>query len=249
MLRVFPLPLTEWSGGRHNTLTGTLYLGTRSEVTTVLIAEKDRQKIRDRFSEMVSPVTLRFFESSLNCPGCPQTRRLLEELVELSDLISLEVYNLYTEEDKARELGVERVPAIAVLGGDGTDYGIRFFGIPAGYEFTTLIEAILMVSRGDSGLKPATRAKLAALDQDVTLNVFVTPTCPYCPAAVRLAHQFAFESPHIRGHMIEATEFPDWANRFEVYGVPKTVINDLESIEGAVPEEVLLDQVMAAVQA
>jgi glutaredoxin-like protein len=194
---------------------------------------------------MTEPVILRFFESSINCPTCPATRRLLETVAELSDLITLEVYNRFTNEEKAQELNIDRVPALAILGGSGKDYGIRFFGMPSGYEFATLLDSILMVSRGDSGLKEETKAKLATVDQEITLNVFVTPTCPYCPAAVRLAHQFAFENPHIRGHMIEATEFPDWANRFDVYGVPKTVINDLESIEGAVPENVLLDQVLA----
>ncbi|MDI3256816.1 MAG: thioredoxin family protein [Kyrpidia sp.] len=210
-----------------------------------MIPEKDRQKIRERFADMTHAVVLRFFESSINCPTCPQIKDLLQEVADLSGLITLEGYNLYTDEEKAKELDVDKAPTLAVLGESGEDYGIRFYGAPTGYEFAAFLEAILMVSRRDSGLKPETKTKLAAVDQNVTLNVFVTPTCPYCPGAVHLAHQFAFENPHIRGHMIEATEFPDWANRFDVYGVPKTVINDLDSIEGAVPEPILLDQVLA----
>ncbi|WP_041304071.1 protein disulfide oxidoreductase [Kyrpidia tusciae] len=210
-----------------------------------MIPEKDRQKIRERFSAMTEPVVLRFFESSIDCPTCPQIKDLLQEVADLSDKLTLEVFNLYTDEEKAKEIGVDKAPTLAILGGSGQDYGIRFYGAPAGYEFAAFLEAILMISRGDSGLKAETKTKLATIDQDVTLNVFVTPTCPYCPSAVHLAHQFAFENAHIRGHMIEATEFPEWANRFDVYGVPKTVINDLDSIEGAVPEAVLLDQVMA----
>ena len=124
------------------------------------------------------------------------------------------------------------------------DHGIRFIGIPGGHEFTSLINGILMVSRRDSGLNEITRNNLSKLDQSLLLQVFVTPTCSYCPQSVILAHQMAYENPLINAEMIEATEFPDLSEKFGVSSVPHTVINGgIGSIIGAVPEDVLLQKI------
>lgn len=213
----------------------------------MLISEKNRVAIRERFAELKNPVRLQFFESSLSCPTCPEIQQLLEELCSLSDLLSVQTFNLYADEARVKEANIDKVPAIVVTDDAEKDYGIRFFGAPSGYEFATLLEDIRMVSNGDSGLQPSTRDALKSLDKALDLAVFVTPTCPYCPAAVHLAHQFAFESPLIVGNMVEATEFPEWANQFNVYGVPKTIMNQTESlsVEGAVSEQALLEQIIA----
>lgn len=87
---------------------------------------------------------------------------------------------------------------------------------------------------------------LQALEKDIRIQVFVTPTCPCCTMVVRLAHQFAMESPRVRGEMVEATEFPHLAQKYHVFGVPKTVINENVFIEGAVPEPVFLEHVLQA---
>ena len=65
--------------------------------------------------------------------------------------------------------------------------------------------------------------------------------------AVRLAHKFAIENEHITADMVEAIEFPHLANKFGVYGVPRTVINDIVHQEGAVPEPLMLDKLLEAV--
>lgn len=214
----------------------------------MLLTQSQVDAIRQRLAGLERTVVIKFFEASLGCPTCPEIRRLLEQVAALSDQIKLEVHNLYTDEAEAQRYGVMRVPTIVLTDESRADYGIRFYGAPSGYEFATFLDDIRMMAAADSGLSAETKARLATLTQPLDLKVFVTPTCPYCPAAVRLAHQFALESPQITASMIEATEFPDWATRFNVYGVPKTVINDNEAyaLEGAVPEDVLLEQVMAA---
>jgi glutaredoxin-like protein len=126
------------------------------------------------------------------------------------------------------------------------DHGIRFYGIPSGYEYTSLIEAIVDVSKGTTELGPKTRESLRTIGQDVRIQVFVTPTCPYCTVAVRLGHQNAVESPRVRCDMLEATEFPHLAQKYAVYGVPKTVINERVTMDGAVSEEVFLANVLKA---
>ena len=128
--------------------------------------------------------------------------------------------------------------------------GIQFSGTPSGYEFSTLINDILAVSRRNSGLTETTRDFLKQLNQPVHLQLFVTPSCPYCPRAVLLAHQMAMENPQmIRAEGVEATQFPELANRFNVRGVPQTVINSGAGIVvGAVPEQNLLAEIMRALQ-
>jgi glutaredoxin-like protein len=125
--------------------------------------------------------------------------------------------------------------------------GIVYLGIPSGYEFSSLVQDILMAGHGDSGLNQTTREALEKLAEPVRIQVFVTPTCPYCPGAVHLAHQMAYQSDLVQAEMIEAMEFPELAQKFGVMGVPRTVINDRQHVEGAVPEAVLLEQVLAAV--
>ena len=127
------------------------------------------------------------------------------------------------------------------------DYGIRFYGIPSGYEFNSLIEDITAVSREHHGLSEETVAKLDSLSEPVHIQVFVTPTCPYCPAAVQIAHAMAMASDLIRADMIESVEFPQLSESYGVLGVPRTVINEATTFEGSAPEDLVVAKIMEAV--
>ncbi len=140
---------------------------------------------------------------------------------------------------------MDKVPALIVADGDQRT-NIRFFGIPAGLEFTALIEDIMMVSEGKTRLSAEVREKIRAIDKPVHIQVFVTPTCPYCPRAVLTAHQFAMENPNIVADMVEATEFPELAERYSVFAVPKVVINETVSFEGALPDHLFALYVLKA---
>jgi len=139
-----------------------------------LISDDDALEIRERLKSMVHPVKLVHFTQELNLEYGREAKELLSELLGLSDKLSLEVYNFLLDKEKVAEYAVDKVPATAVR--NGKDYGIRFYGLPAGYEFATLLDAILSVSQGDSGLKAENREKLAKVTQPVHLQVFVTPT-------------------------------------------------------------------------
>jgi glutaredoxin-like protein len=203
--------------------------------------QKIKNDLSEAFKNLKQDVTLKFFSQEMECRFCKETRELLEEIQGVSDKIKVEVHDFVQDAALAKELGVSRIPAITVM--DGLDYGIRFYGIPSGYEFASLVEAIRLVANGESKLSPEGKAFLDGLTADIHLQVFVTPTCPYCPPAVILAQQMAYYSPRVKADMIEATEFPQLAQKYNVYGVPRTVINDRESIEGAVPEKQLIDKI------
>jgi glutaredoxin-like protein len=209
--------------------------------------DQDTQnQVRDLLAEVKSPVTLRMFSQEFECGYCKETRQILEEIADLSDLVTVEVSDLVADKALADSLGVDKIPAVAVLGEGGQDYGIRFYGIPSGYEFTSLLEAIILVGTGAVGITDATRDFLEGLEDPLHLQVFVTPTCPYCPRAVVLAHHLAYASDKVTADMVEVTEFPHLGNRYNVMGVPRTVINDDTYIEGAAPEQMLLEKLKAA---
>lgn len=215
-----------------------------------LLKEEDKNALRKAFELLQDPVKLLVFSQPMECMYCRETREIAEEVAELSDKLSVRVFDYVEHRAPVDKYTIRRIPAVVVMrsGKDAKDYGIRFYGIPAGYEFTTLIEDIIMVSRGDSGLAPASRELLASLKTPLHVQVFISPTCPYCPQAVRLAHQMALESDLVQADMIEVSEFPHLAVMYQVQGVPRTVINDTVKIEGAVPEEVLMEHIRGLVR-
>ena len=182
--------------------------------------------------------------ANTECVFCRETRLLFEELASLSDKLELVTKDFVADKDQADKFGIDKIPAAVIMG--EKDTGIRFFGIPSGYEFSSLIEAIIDVSRGQTGLGEKTKEALATLEKDVHIQIFVTPTCPYCTIPVRLGHQMALESPRIRAEMIESTEFPHLAQKYSVFGVPKTIMNETVSLDGGVSEDVFLQSVLEA---
>ena len=215
-----------------------------------LLNEKTLKQVGEALSAMKEPVRMVYFGAQSDCDYCDATRELLEGVASTSDKLSLTLHDMEHDAALAQQYNVDKAPGvvIAVLNDDAVvDYGIRYAGIPAGYEFSALIKDLLLVSSRDSGLDAETRDALKALDKPVHLQVFVTPTCPYCSGAVVLAHQMAMESQWVQAEMVEATEFPDLAERYEVSGVPHTSINHgANMMVGAAPAEVLIGEIRAA---
>ena len=213
-----------------------------------LLNAEIRGQLEQEFAKLDGPVKLAMFTQANECQYCKETRQLAEEISALSAKISLEVYDQVADAEVAEQYQIDKIPAIAIVkGGDEPrDYGIRLYGIPSGYEFSTLIEDIVMVSSGESGLSDATKTYLAGLTEPLHLQVFVTPTCPHCPPAVRLAHMMAMESELVVGDMVEAMEFPHLSQKYQVMGVPRTVINEDTFMEGAAPEAMLMGKVREA---
>jgi len=124
---------------------------------------------------------------------------------------------------------------------------VRFLGQPGGYEFTTLIEDLVDVGRGTTSLAPSTVAAVRAIDVPVHIQVFVTPSCPYCPGVARLAHQLAMENGLIVADVVEANEFPVLTERYQVRSVPMTIINDRVQIVGSISEATVLEGLTQAI--
>ena len=205
-----------------------------------------RTELRDVLVALPHPVTLLLFVG-VACETCGETRELVEELASISEgKVRLDVHDLDAHPSEATLYRIDKAPAIVVLGDETgrRDFGIRYYGSPAGYEFATLIEDIRMASRGTTDLSPETVEILSHLTIPLHLQVFVTPTCPYCPRAALLAHKMAIVSDWVTADAVDATEFPELAERYRVHGVPRTVVNDTVHIEGAVPEAMLMAELI-----
>ncbi len=207
------------------------------------IDEKSKKFIIDKFSkELKGKVNLILFKDSIDkCPYCNDAEGIIKELAALDSRLNVTVYDMKKNEKEAKFLGVEYAPAL-VLGGSKI-YNMYYIGLPSGYEFSSLIDDVIDVSSGETKLSEEVKKGIRGINKKVDIKVFVTPTCPYCPRAVRIAHQFALENINIKSSMIEATEFPDLSNKYEVMAVPKIVINDKTSFEGAYPEKDFFEQI------
>ncbi len=206
-----------------------------------MLDDKVIKELTESFKGLQSDMAIKYFTQEMECQFCKETRELLQELDKISARIKLEIFDFVKDKSEAQKYGIDRIPATVIMG--DTDRGIRFYGIPAGYEFGTLVEAIKMVSNGKVDLNQESKTFLDGLKKDVHLQVFVTPTCPYCAGAVVLAHQMAFYSDRVKADMVEATEFPHLSQKYQVMGVPKTVINEKAFQEGAAPENVIIEKI------
>jgi len=140
----------------------------------VILSEDIRNTLQKELAELPGKVKLVVFTQEFECAHCRENTSLAQEVAALSDKLDIEVYNFTLDKEVVERYGVDKIPAIVVEGKN--DYGVRFYGVPAGYEFTTLIEAIEAVSAGESGLAPKTKETLAGLKDPLHLHVFVTPT-------------------------------------------------------------------------
>jgi len=212
------------------------------------LMDKDTQdQVRNLLAAVQSPVTIHMFTQDFECGYCKETRQIAEEVTELSDQVTLQIHDFIKDQSLAEDMGIDKIPALAINGTNDRDFGIRFYGIPSGYEFTSLLEAILAVGTGENELDAKTVEFLESIEDPLHIQVFVTPTCPYCPQAVVLAQRLALVSDKVRADMVEVTEFPHLGQRYQVMGVPRTVINDDTYLEGAAPEAMLLQKLKDAV--
>ena len=138
------------------------------------LTAQDEVAVKKEFEKLGGPVKLTVFAAELGGEHNTQTVALIREVAALSDKLSVTVLNPHIDKEQAAAYGVDAAPVVVVEG--ARDYGIRFLGVPAGYEFSNLIDSIVTVSTGEPALSAETRTALEGLTEDVTIKVFSTPT-------------------------------------------------------------------------
>ena len=170
---------------------------------------------------------------------------MVNQLAELSDKVSVNEHKGSLDEGDAKEMGVIHTPAIVLHG--KKPYNVKFYGIPAGHEFGALVGSIIDVSTGTAPLENDVIEDIASIDKPITIKVFVTPQCPYCPNMTRLAHQAAIINPLISSEMIESLEFQEETAKYGVFGVPKTILNETTTIDGLSPIEMFVEKLFESI--
>jgi len=214
-----------------------------------ILDEKVKEQVKDMFKDLKNSVKLIVFTQDslisipgLECETCKDNRLLMEEVAALSEKIDIDVFDFVKDKQKVEEYRIDKIPATVIQG--EKDLGIRMYGMPAGYEFPTLLSVIRTVAMADSILSEESKEKLKEIKKPVHIQVFVTLTCPYCASAASLGHRLAYESDLIRADVINAQEFPQLGQRYNVFAVPKTVVNETIHFEGAQAEEQFVQKIM-----
>lgn len=148
-------------------------------MTEKLLDENIVNQVREVFEQLNQPVEVLYFGRKTDCEYCDDTLQLAEEVVAISEKLSLKKYYIDENAELAHEYNVDKVPGLVFAGRDGeqvVDYGVRMAGIPSGHEFSSLIHDLVLVSSRDSGLSQDTRKFLKEIQEPVLLQVFITPT-------------------------------------------------------------------------
>ena len=193
----------------------------------------------DYFTQRASQI---FVPGREECATCEDARKLLEELASLSEKITLTIRELAEEPDEAKKLKIDKVPGIVVRG--PANRPLRFFGVPGGNEFSNFVETIIAASKTKVELGVETAKQLKRLKDKVSVAVYVTPACPYCPQVVRAAYRLALASAHVEASAVEISEFPRLGQQLNVRAVPLTVLNNQTAIPGAMDEAALLAAIL-----
>lgn len=210
------------------------------------IDEETKRMIKEIFKKLKNNVKIYHFRPiERECLYCDDTVEILKILSNLSNN-KISIIELDEKSPEARKYNIDKFQAILLHGIE--EYNIRFFGIPAGYEFGALVEDIVDVSLGQVDLPPDIIDRIKSIKEKVDIKVFVTPTCPYCPLAVRTAHKYAILNLNITSSMIECIEFPKIAEKYNVYAVPKIVINDKIEFEGVISDKIFIEYILKAIK-
>jgi alkyl hydroperoxide reductase subunit AhpF len=125
-------------------------------------------------TELAGPVVVRYYTSDVESWYTRAERVLLEAIAGASPKIALEVHADRWDAAREAAVAIRRTPAIALAGAGDT--GIRYYGMPDGYELDVFLGLVRAVAAGRPELRPASIARLRALAQPVHLEVLVSPT-------------------------------------------------------------------------
>ncbi len=206
-----------------------------------LFDSKIKEQLTEILSKMKEKVTIVNFTQDIECPMCRDTRMFAEEIASFNDKLDVKVYNFLKDRDMAEKMGVDKIPAIVLLDKNDIDHGVRYFGLPGGYEINSFMSSILELSGHREKLPDDIMKRIKDIDRDVHIQVFVGLSCPHCPGAVTVAHRLAMENSRIKADMIDTNNFVPLAQKYNVSGVPKIVINDKFDLTGAHPINTFLD--------
>jgi glutaredoxin-like protein len=197
-------------------------------------------------ARLASDVTMVYFTQETHCRHCRQEKALLMELADMASKLHVDVYNFAIDRQIAERYGVDKVPGTVLVG--QRDYGVRYYGLPSGFECQPFMEDLVRVSEGKSGLESETKSALGAVTAPVRIEVFTQPACAFSAPAMRVAHQLAIESDHITADVVDVTDFPQLVEKYNILAAPTVVVNETYHFTGALDEERFVEHVLTAIR-
>jgi glutaredoxin-like protein len=215
-----------------------------------LLDENTKKEVGNFLKGMEGRTKMVYFDGGDGCAYCNDISTLLDDIKEVGNKVDVEKH-LLSDRAAAEKYGADRAPLIIF---EGKNRGkVRFYGIPSGHEFGGFLATIVEVSKGETVEFPEDlKKRIAEIDVPLRLDVFVTPQCPYCPGAVRLAHAMAILNKNVTGCGVEAVEFSEWADRSGVRHVPRTIVivngKPVDGFEGTLAPDMLLTRILGALE-
>ncbi|AWR97333.1 glutaredoxin [Acidianus sulfidivorans JP7] len=218
-----------------------------------LFTNEVKDALKDALKDMKDPVDVYVFVDSNDkaCNYCEVTQKLMLFISDAAptkdgkSLLNVHIIDRAKNQEEFSEFQVTRVPTVAFLKGY-----IRWTGAPLGEEIRALVETIVRLSQGESGLSQETlNALKEKLNGKVKVEVVVTPSCPYCPYAALLSHMVAYESCklnkcNIISEVVEAYENQDIAEKYQVMSVPTVAVNESVEFIGVPNEENFISTIL-----
>lgn len=207
-----------------------------------LLDQETQDQLKEIFNEMKKPLNIVYFTKE-NCENCDITGQLLNELIEVTDMLTLDIYDVNKDLEEKNKYNIDDAPSYILVDENNEQKGSIFYGVPAGHEFNTLITNILDASEAQELYDNETREIIKSIDKPVDIKVFVTVQCPHCPGAAINASRLAQLNPNIKATVYEAQTFGEISDKYNVSGVPKIVINETEELMGNQPVEAFLQTI------
>ncbi|MGB9620954.1 MAG: thioredoxin family protein [Brevinematia bacterium] len=212
-----------------------------------IIDNESRKFLEERFQELSNEVVVNVYfrtGENENEEYVNFTKQFFKELGEINSKIKVN----FRENVQVSDAGIpiETNPTVTI--GEDKGYKIIFRGSPLGYEASQIVETLIMVSNNSHDIEGNMAKELSSISKPVNIKVFVTPSCPYCPASAYLANRIAVASSgKVTSEVIEANEVPDLAMKWGIESVPTQIINDSEdSITiGVQDEHSFINQVLS----
>jgi thioredoxin reductase (NADPH) len=206
------------------------------------LEKNDQQALSDQLQRQVMAVLekmpydiplLLFSDPPKNEVFIQAARQVIRAFRDVSPKISLREYGLTHK--LAKKYGVDRAPTLLF---DPGRYPLRWLGVPIGEEGRTFLELLLVMGFRDPGLGRETRKILERIQEPRAMQLFISPTCPYCPQQAVNAIKAVVARPDLFSlEIIDIQINPDLGDRYNAFGVPLTLANGVQIAQGAQPEE------------
>ncbi|WP_394522461.1 FAD-dependent oxidoreductase [Lacrimispora sp. JR3] len=187
------------------------------------ITPEMKEQLKEVFGKFNSKITVKgLLDKS---PLASQMEGFLKELSGISDRVECVV-----SRESDQTVSSETIPALCVLREDGTESGIRFYGIPGGHEFNSFVIGLYNAAGPGQTVTKEEEARIRNIKKPIDIKVAVSLSCTMCPTTVMSAGRIAAENEMVKAWTYDLALYPELKERYQIMSVPCMIINQ-EKVE------------------